>query len=1416
MSVTRDVMGAVTFTSPSATSPGNGFEYKVDSGSWTTVSGSTATTLSASDSPVVVRLRETTASLAGGDVSALTVPRPAAPSGVAMVGSRLTAPTISGKTVTYQWYADGQAISGATASKYVAKADDQGKKISVELSYSETTGTAVSGATATVTSSVTVSSLQTEPIAPFSPTSLVAPSGTPVIGQTLSAPPHATTATDVTYSYQWTATPNGGVATNVGTNATTYTIGDGDAGKTIRVAVTYKAADTTTIATVTSDPTTPVLPGVPTFSGTAQVGAQLTAAPLASVPGAASYRWQTWDAASGGNASDLGDCFTTPLTRVLTSAEQEKYIALVAFSGASCTGSFNTSTRSTRVAAFAPTSISAPSGDAKVGGRLSVPADATTSVPGVSRTFRWMATTSGGVTSTIGANSSSYLLTEDELGDRISLEVTYKAIDDSVITTLVSPPTDVVEGFTPASIAAPSGTAMEGSQLTVSAASSVTGVTPSYEWLADGQPGAGTVGADPSTYVVGALDTGKKISVRVTYRNGADVVATRTSAETLPVMAFAPTTIAAPTGVAQVGVWLTAAAHATTATGVSYSYQWQADGVDISGATDDTFVPTATQTGKAIRVVVSYTAADGTTQITSITSAATSEVIPGVPTFTGIAQVGARLTADALPSGAQAYKWQVWNAASGGTSTDLGGCVTSLTRVLTATELGKYIGLNAYPDVNCTGAPSSSSRLGPVLAFTPTAVGAPTGVAAVGSRVQVNADSVTSVPGVTYSYQWWAGDGSILGATDDSILLTDGYAGRVISVTVTYRAADGTEITSIRSTATAPVAVFSPTTVGAPTGAAMEGSLLTVNPDSAPADPALTRSYQWQSTSPLGTVTNVGTNSPTYVATASDVDDTISVVVTYRNGSDVVATRTSTATAPVVAFAPTTIAAPTGVAQVGRTLTVAPHATTATGVTASYQWQANGVDISGATGNTYLLTGDESGKTVSVKVSYTSAGANVAFKVIPSAATGAVTPQTPTFTGTAQVGSELTAAPVAGGSSYQWLRWSAASGGTSELVGSCFTMSGSSTRVLTSAELGTFIALVAYSDVSCAGSSTSSTRSAQVTAFSPSAISAPTGAAMVGSRLTVAPDAATTVTGVTLSYQWRADGAVVGSNSSTYIIAAPASVDDTITVTVTYTAADGTAITSITSAPTGPVAAFAPTSIGPPSGAPMVGSRLSPPANATTLATGVTAHYQWKYQRGGNTYAINGADDDTYVITAPVAVGDSVLVEVTYKDANGTVLGTPLMGAPSDPVTAFSPTSIGPPSGTPMVGSRLSPPADAATSAVGVTATYVWTRTPPGGTPSPIPGATGSTYVLTPDDLDDSIAVTMTYFDANGNPLTSAVVGPVGVVSGSQTDSRWVVAKRVIASPKRMSAHAKPRDISSSTGTTTYLLSKSWTPTCVT
>ena len=96
-----------------------------------------------------------------------------------------------------------------------------------------------------------------------------------------------------------------------------------------------------------------------------------------------------------------------------------------------------------------------------------------------------------------------------------------------------------------------------------------------------------------------------------------------------------------------------------------------------------------------------------------------------------------------------------------------------------------------------------------------------------------------------------------------------------------------------------------------------------------------------------------------------------------------------------------------------------------------YQWQAGGVDISGATGSTLALTESEVNKTINVIVNYTD-GHNTA-EVVPSSATGAVANLNDlptggvTITGTAKQGSTLIADTITLGDvdglgtlHYQW------------------------------------------------------------------------------------------------------------------------------------------------------------------------------------------------------------------------------------------------------------------------------------------------------------------------------------------------------------------------------------------------------------
>lgn len=94
-----------------------------------------------------------------------------------------------------------------------------------------------------------------------------------------------------------------------------------------------------------------------------------------------------------------------------------------------------------------------------------------------------------------------------------------------------------------------------------------------------------------------------------------------------PVSGSAPVLTVIPTisGTAEVGETLTANNGTFTGTGITYTHQWFAGGVAISGATATTFVLTSAQLGKVITVRVVATNSGGSAQAFS---AATSAVAP--------------------------------------------------------------------------------------------------------------------------------------------------------------------------------------------------------------------------------------------------------------------------------------------------------------------------------------------------------------------------------------------------------------------------------------------------------------------------------------------------------------------------------------------------------------------------------------------------------------------------------------------------------------------------------------------------------------------------------------------------------------------------------------------------------------------
>ena len=152
-------------------------------------------------------------------------------------------------------------------------------------------------------------------------------------------------------------------------------------------------------------------------------------------------------------------------------------------------------------------------------------------------------------------------------------------------------------------------------------------------------------------------------------------------------------------------------------------------------------------------------------------------------------------------------------------------------------------------------------------------------------------------------------------------------------------------------------------------------------------------SYQW-----LANDTGIsGATVNTYTLSDDDVGRNIKIRVSFTDDGDNDETLTSAATATVEARpnAPAT-GAPTitGTAQVGETLTANTSGITDSdgtdNATFAYQWLADDITISETTGSIYTLTDGDEGKAIKVRVSFTDDAGND--ETLTSAATGAVSP----------------------------------------------------------------------------------------------------------------------------------------------------------------------------------------------------------------------------------------------------------------------------------------------------------------------------------------------------------------------------------------------------------------------------------------
>ena len=825
------------------------------------------------------------------------------------------------------------------------------------------------------------------------------------------------------------------------------------------------------------------------------------------------------------------------------------------------------------------------------------------------------------------------------------------------------------------------------------------------------------------------------------------------------------------TGTTRVGQTLTVATGTWT-TGTTFNYQWyRGDEIPIAGATASTYVLQAQDNGQFVycRILgeksglqpsTTWAYASGVISGTAMT--------PGTATITGTAAIGSTLTANkgtwTPASPTFSYQWRRG-------AVDIPGA-TDATYVVKPADAGYAISVvvigsaTNYQKAAATSAATATVVAGTLTTATPTISGTPT----VGSEL-------TGVPGtwgpspVTLAYEWKRGTTVVGTGLKYTVVTAD--VGQALTFKVSGTK-EGFTAASTTSTAVTGQGVWTQTPTPVISGTPTFGNTLQVTtPNLGTWSPAPTSySYQWKKNGANIT----GANAASYVLATTDVGATISVSVTGVLANYAASPQTSLATDQIAAasFTATPVPTITGTKNVGQTLTAVTGTWAPVPTSYSYQWYRGETPIgSPTTTGTYTLVGADLGQQIKVSVTAVKSGFTSPSPV--SLATTAIDPalfttaQVPTISGTAKVGTTLTAAstawvPAVDSYTYQWNRAGVAIESDLAKSSSYVVVPEDLGRAITVTVTGKKTGYVDTPKVSLA------TASVVAGTFATPPVPTISGTLKVGETLTANEGTwSPTQDSFTYSWQWSATAAgtfaaISGANAKTYALQATdrgrfikvvvTAVKTGYTSGVSTSAASAAVAADFTTAPTPTITVAG-------GGSPAVGNVLTAvtgtwsPSTITTPSAGSIAYtYVWKR----NGAPISGAIASTYTVTA-ADVGQPISVAVTAT------LSTYVTTTKDSAATAnvakgtFTTTPVPTISGAAISGTVL-------TAVPGVWApvqdsfTYQWTV---GSTPVAGSAGTGPTYTLQPADAGSTITVTVTakkagYEDSTKTSLPTALV----------------------------------------------------------
>ncbi|HLP51971.1 MAG TPA: T9SS type A sorting domain-containing protein [Chitinophagales bacterium] len=968
---------------------------------------------------------------------------------------------------------------------------------------------------------------------------------TTTVGVTIAASPSA--AVCAGNQILFTATPsNGGTnpvyqwkknGNNVGSNSANYILNPATNNDVISCVVTSNAAcatnnpATSNLVTVTVFPSVSPTVTIATASTTvcASQAVTFTATP-ANGGNAPVYQWKI----NGNNAGTNNTSFTTSLLN------NNDVVTCELTSNAACV---NNSTASSNALLMTVTPSIVPS--------VSINTATTTVCNGSSVTFT-ASPVNGGTTpayqwringNNAGTNSATFTTTTLANNDVVTCVLTSNANCALPVTaTSNSIAMSVTGSVTPSvTVNASATTICAGGSVTFTATPLNGGATPAYQWRINNT----NSGNNSNTFTSSSLNNNDTVRVILTSSSGCAIPTTGISAPVIITVnpTVAPAVTITGSNSICAGAATTFTASATNA-GSSPVYQWKVNNIN-AGTNSNTFTTSTLANSDSVYCIVTSSsgcAIPNTATSNKITVTVAAVVLPAISISTNANSIcsgtNAVFTAAATNAGSGAvYQWKL-NGSNVGTNS-----ASYSTTALANNDIVSCILTSSAACAQPVTVTSNAITMSVTTNAAP-AITISTATANLCTGASVTFSATISNGGANPVYQWKI-NGNNAG-TNNATFTTNALVNNdVVTCALTSSALCASPATAISNAIPVTVgATITPAiniTASATTICTGAQVTFTANTTGSGATPV----YQWKVNG-----NNAGTNSATFASTTLTNNDVVTCQLTSSAACAVPSSATSNGITVTVNSNSTpaiSISANNTAVCAGTPVTFTAVATNG-GNTPAYQWKVNG-NNAGSNQSAFTLTNVANGDVVTCQLTSSQACASpsiVSSNAVTLSVSNSVTPAISISANSTNICSgpiTFTASAVNEGTTpvYQW-RINNSNTGTNSAV---FTTSGLSNNDV--------VSCVLTSNASCASANTATSNAITVTGSTATPV-----ATVAASSNTICSGAPVTFTvsvsngGSSQAYQWKLNGANVGSNSNTYTttsISAADSVSCIVTVT---------------------------------------------------------------------------------------------------------------------------------------------------------------------------------------------------------------------------------------------------------------------------